>query len=514
VVEQYFKADRLSAGTTNLRRWQEEAIRVTLPRIFDEPILIEACPGAGKTHFGLEVAYRLLASGQISRVLVIVPSLAIADGWMRSASRADRFAPTVPLLGPRSWRPVDPIGDRWVGAVATYQSLFSASDMYLAHATDPGHRTLVVFDEIHHAGVESAWGIRAQESFAQYAEAILCLTGTPFRTDQDAIAFVPSEGGYATPHYRYGYGDAIRDQACRPVQFVHARGETVFRTEDGVTHTVSFDDDLTDAGERKRLRTALEVVTPGSIADVLLADANEYLLTLRRLGDPDAAGLVVCVDCDHADRVAGFMETYVLGTRPVVACSRLHDPSDPEPAHAIRSYRVGHDPWLVAVNMVSEGVDIRRLRAVVYLTNRLTLLSFRQIVGRVVRIDPSNVDDHGRVYIPADPSLVQMASAIAKEVELLPPPMTISTDKRTPSRIAIEDDGGHARTEFKAVASFGAQGGASDTFGREAGHELMRIATEYVKMKGLTNTDPASLALAASENTELHAALREAVDGG
>jgi superfamily II DNA or RNA helicase len=512
VVEQYFAADRLAAGTDDLRRWQHEALEVTIPRVLGEPILIEACPGAGKTHFGLEVAYRLLTSGRISRVLVIVPSLAIADGWLRSASRADRFAPTVPVLGPRSWRPVDQIGDRWVGVVATYQSLFSASDMYLAHATDPGHRTLVIFDEIHHAGVESGWGMRAQESFAQAAEGILCLTGTPFRTDRDPIVFVPSLGGSAEPHYRYGYGDAIRDEACRPVQFVHATGETVFRTEDGVTHTVAFDEGLTETGQRRRLRTALEVVNPGSIADTLLADANDYLLTLRRLGDPDAAGLVVCVDCDHADKVASFMERHVLGSRPVVACSRLHDPSDPVPAHAIRSYRKSHDPWLVAVNMVSEGVDIRRLRAVVYLTNRLTLLSFRQIVGRVVRTDPANVDDHGRVYIPADPSLLQMASAITKEVMLLPPPITISTDGH-PRAVRIRDDDGQSRSEFESIASFGDIGGARDTGGREAGHELMRIATEYVKMKRLTNTDPASLALAASENAELYEAMREAVEG-
>lgn len=129
-----------------------------MPTILEEPVLIEACPGAGKTHFGLEVAYQLIASGEISRVIVIVPSLAIADGWLASASRRDPFAPTLPLLGPRSWRPVDQIRSQWVGVVATYQSLFSATDMYLAHATDPGERTMVIFDEVHHAGVESGWG--------------------------------------------------------------------------------------------------------------------------------------------------------------------------------------------------------------------------------------------------------------------------------------------------------------------------------------------------------------------
>ena len=77
--------------------------------------------------------------------------------------------------------------------------------MFLAHATDPGHRTLVIFDEIHHAGIDSGWGTSAQEAFRESAAAILCLTGTPFRTSRDAIVFVPNDDGRAIPDYRYGY---------------------------------------------------------------------------------------------------------------------------------------------------------------------------------------------------------------------------------------------------------------------------------------------------------------------
>src|SRR5207249_559975 len=107
----------------------------------------------------------------------------------------------------------------WAGAVITYQSLFHLTEMFLAHTTDPGHRTLVIFDEVHHAGAEAAWGEAAQTAFASGARAILSLSGTPFRTNRDPIAFVPSEGGSAKPHYRYSYDDAIIDGACRPVQF-------------------------------------------------------------------------------------------------------------------------------------------------------------------------------------------------------------------------------------------------------------------------------------------------------
>src|SRR5262249_11062261 len=159
---------------------------VTLPQITDHPVLVEACPGAGKTRFGLEVAYQLITQGIVSRVLVFVPSLGISDGWLDAASAAAKASPTIPLLGPRNWSPVQPISSDWAGAVATYQGLFTSTEMFLAHATDPGHRTLVIFDEIHHAGVDSGWGKSAQEAFREAAAAILSLTGTPFRTNRDA----------------------------------------------------------------------------------------------------------------------------------------------------------------------------------------------------------------------------------------------------------------------------------------------------------------------------------------
>lgn len=499
VIEAFFDVDQMRAGDGVLRRWQEEALALSLDRIRHKPVLVEACPGAGKTRFGLEIAYRLLTSGFISRVIIIVPTLGIADGWQNAASRSISQAPNLPLHGPRDWRPVNPIGDKWVGAVVTYQSLFAATEVFLAHATDPGHRTLVIFDEVHHAGTDASWGESAQVAFAAGAKAILSLSGTPFRTAGDPIIFVPSEGGSARPDYRYSYDEAIRDRACRPVQFVEARGTTTFRTEDGEVHTVSFDEhDLTSTGERRRLRAALEWVEQGSIADKMLRDANQYLIGLRGRGDHDAGALVVCVDCDHAAAVAAHLET-LLGRRPTFACSRMHDENDPNPADAIRRFASSHDPWIVAVNMVSEGIDITRLRAVVYLTNRLTLLSFRQIVGRVVRTDPSNVDDHGRVYIPADSRLVEMARQVTDQVDLLPPPMVIVTDPSGPATVRIHDDNPTDRVSFETLGSVARQGNAFDTAGREAEAILIQCARLFIDREGLTGTDAESLAIMATE---------------
>jgi hypothetical protein len=117
--------------------------------------------------------------------------------------------------------------------------------------------------------------------------------------------------------------------------------------------------------------------------------------------------------------------------------------------------------------MISEGVDIRRLRVVVYLTNRMTLLSFRQIVGRVVRSDPANVDDQGRVYLPADRRLLEMAREITNEVDFLPPPMIIETDPPGERRVSVRGETGTERVEFEVLRTSGEQGGIFDTSGTE-----------------------------------------------
>ena len=53
--------------------------------------------------------------------------------------------------------------------------------------------------------------------------------------------------------------------------------------------------------------------------------------------------------------------------------------------------------WVVSVAMISEGVDIRRLRVLIYLPHSQTELSFRQAVGRVVRNNSKN--DMSRAYV-------------------------------------------------------------------------------------------------------------------
>ena len=66
--------------------------------------------------------------------------------------------------------------------------------------------------------------------------------------------------------------------------------------------------------------------------------------------------------------------------------------------------------------MVSEGVDIPRLRVGVYATAAKTPLIFRQIVGRFVRTIPGRGLDMSWLYLPADPVLRAHAADVENDL--------------------------------------------------------------------------------------------------
>jgi superfamily II DNA or RNA helicase len=486
----------VTPGTAPLRRWQEEALPAVLGAT--GPVLIDACPGAGKTRFALECAARLFAARAINRVLIVVPTTRLADQWVEAGAGTGGGA-VVPLA-PAGWRPTQPLFQRWAGAAFTYHALFAQTTMFEALTAEPGFSTLVIFDEIHHAAAERAWGIAAQQAFMTAATRVMSLSGTAFRT-KDPIVFIETTDGRSVADYTYSYRGALTDGVCRALRFAAIGGTATFQTPGGTIETVTFDDDLNERGESYRLRTVL--APTGDHLREMLRTADEELRRLRTAGAPDAGGLVVCVDCDHADQVARILHE-MTGTRPTVACSRLNDPDDPSPRPAIEAFDKGTSAWIVSVRMISEGVDIRRLRVLVYATNIITELSFRQITGRVNRSDPRNgADDFGLVVLPAEPRLLALAQRVLDEI---PPaqrgPLVIRDPADPPSSI----HGRRASGDFVPLASTGQLAMITDTSGRSAPADLVAAAKRYVEMSG-SAIPPFELALAAAHDEKLRGKL-------
>ncbi len=385
---------RLSVSrSVRLRPWQHAALERY--RATDRPdFLAVATPGAGKTTFAL-AAIRTALAERPARLVVVAPTAHLKVQWTQAASRMELH------LDP-AWTPeAGSLPTDMHGVVTSYQQVAASAPAIAPLARD----TLVILDEVHHAGDDRAWGDSLREAFGRSARR-LALSGTPFRSDTRAIPFVRYEALEAVPDYEYGYGDALRDgRVVRPIYFPRTGGQMEWQAPDGEVHEATFDDPLAAQLANQRLRTALSV--DGDWMPTVLGEAVARLDHLRR-HQPDAGGLVIAIDQDHARGIAALMERR-FRQRPVVVTS-----DDPDSSGRIARFAAADGPWLVAVRMVSEGVDIPRLRVGVYATVTTTDLFFRQAVGRFVRWVPGIRDQRAWLYIPDDPRLRLRASTIAE----------------------------------------------------------------------------------------------------
>ena len=383
------------ARTIRLRRWQKAALEAFHAR--DEiDFLAVATPGAGKTRFALAAARVSIAEGRSKRLIVVCPTQALKLQWAAGAEELD-------LHLEASWSALaDRLPDDQHGIVTTYQQVATS-----AQALKPlADGAFVVFDEVHHAGDERAWGESVRRAFGGAAER-LSLSGTPFRSDTQPIPFVRYRGEEAVPDYTYGYGDALHDRGVvRPVHFPRVDGQMEWIGADGSYASAAFDDALDRVRSRQRLRTALAV--EGEWLPEVLRQAHRALREARA-SHPRAGGLVIATDQTHARGIAGLMRRH-LGIDPVVVTS-----DDPTATERIRGFAESDAPWIVAVRMVSEGVDIPRLRVGVFATTTQTELFFRQAVGRLVRYTRGLGAQRAYLFIPADPTLRGHAERISEE---------------------------------------------------------------------------------------------------
>jgi hypothetical protein len=188
------------------------------------------------------------------------------------------------------------------------------------------------------------------------------------------------------------------------VYFPRINGFMEWIAPDGTGQAASFDDPLDRARAAQRLRTALSL--DGEWLATVLLQANERLTLLRR-HQPDAGGLVIAADQPHAQGIADLLR-YRCGVRATVAVS-----DDPLSSSRIARFAASSDPWIVAVRMVSEGVDIPRLRVGVYATTTTTELFFRQAVGRFVRWTPGVPRQKAYLFVPDDVRLRTWATQLA-----------------------------------------------------------------------------------------------------
>jgi len=392
--------DRAAWGTaTKLRAWQQQALEDYLARS-PRDYLTVATPGAGKTTFALRVAAELLERRVVDRIIVVAPTEHLKTQWADAAGRAGM--PLDPNYTGKKGR----TSTDYVGFVLTYAGV--ATNPLAYRVRTERSKTLVILDEIHHAGDALSWGDAIREAFDP-AVRRLALTGTPFRSDANPIPFVTYAGGddgvpRSVADYTYGYAHALADHVVRPVLFMAYSGEMRWRTRAGDEVAARLGEPLTKDMTAQALRTAL--APDGKWIPSVLSAADKRLSEVRR-HVPDAGAMVIATDQDSARAYAKLL-TSITGERPTVVLSDEKGASKKIAAFADSDLR-----WMVAVRMVSEGVDVPRLAVGVYATTTATPLFFAQAVGRFVRARRRG--ETASVFLPSVATLLGFAGEMETE---------------------------------------------------------------------------------------------------
>ena len=382
-----------------LRAWQSDALEAYLlrdPRDF----LTVATPGAGKTTYALRLAADLLDRRVVERVIVVAPTEHLKTQWAEAA--ASLGIPLDPgFSGARGTTSSD-----YLGIAVTYAGVAANSQLYRIRVED--RKTLVILDEVHHAGDSMSWGESVREAF-EPATRRLALTGTPFRSDINPSPFVsyaPGPDGVlrSAADYVYGYAEALRDHVVRPVMFLAYSGRMRWRTRAGDEVSAVLGADQAKDVTQQAWRTALD--PQGEWIPQVLRAADRRLSEVRK-HVPDAGGLVIASDQTKARAYAKQLEA-ITGRKPTVVLS-----DDPKSGSKIAQFAASTDRWMVAVRMVSEGVDVPRLMVGVYATSTSTPLYFAQAVGRFVRARRRG--ETASVFLPSVPSLLRLAGELEEE---------------------------------------------------------------------------------------------------
>ncbi|WP_081288248.1 DEAD/DEAH box helicase [Mycobacterium asiaticum] len=379
-----------------LRGWQRRALVKYLgtePRDF----LAVATPGSGKTAFALRIAGELMGHRAVEQLTVVVPTEHLKIQWAQAAGRQGlaldpKFSNSNPQTSPE-----------YHGVVVTYAQVAAHPSLHRVRTEQ--RKTLVIFDEIHHGGDAKTWGDAIREAFSD-ATRRLALTGTPFRSDDSPIPFVsyePDGEGQmrSQADHTYGYAEALADGVVRPVVFMAYSGQARWRDSAGEEHEARLGEPLSAEQTARAWRTALDPA--GEWMPAVITAADQRLRQLRE-HVPDAGGMIIASDRTAARAYATLLKK-LTGEAPTVVLS-----DDPGSSARISEFAASDTRWLVAVRMVSEGVDVPRLSVGIYATSASTPLFFAQAIGRFVR--SRRPGETASIFLPSVPNLLQLASEL------------------------------------------------------------------------------------------------------
>jgi len=286
-------------------------------------------------------------------------------------------------------------------------------------------------------------------------------------------------------------------------------GPMRWRTKAGDEIAASLNDPLTADVTAQAWRTALDPA--GEWISSVLRSANLRLDEVRR-HLPDAAGLVIATNQNQARAYARVL-AQLTGEKPTLVLS-----DDAGSSRRIEDFRDGEARWLVAVRMVSEGVDVPRLAVGVYATATATPLFFAQAVGRFVRARRRG--ELATVFLPTVPTLLAHAAMLERERDHVLPIPSSSDDLWSPEENLLAEANREQGTldadedQYKALESeavFDHVMFDSQAYGMHAA-PMSADEQDYLGLPGLLEPDQVSRLF--SERQRRQMARRDRLDRG
>lgn len=461
-----------------LHNWQIEFIsrfvdsakeQLANPPQHKQAFILNAFPGSGKTWAQLIVLKYLYAESFIDFIIVCVPSDKLRDDFAEQALNVFGLN----FYAKRGMK-VNP--DTHQGCVITYAQLNNPVTVETINMWCEQKKVAVSADEMHHLGMGKKWGPNFYKAFS-LSSVRLMTSGTPFRSDGDRIPwarYLPNGGlDLSSPHaYSYSYGkgrwnekhSALSDGVVRDVVFhpwdgevswsMEIHGEEIFFCHRLSDNLDEIYDGIYSPGLIKKLKGVRRkfCIECGSLrypngteyVRSQIQEAHEKLMSIRDGSHPHAGGLIVCEHQTHANSIAKVV-TEVTKTNPVVVHGEAGDYKTKLKAFQVDT-SPSREPWLIAVKMVTEGVDVKHLRVGVFMTIETAPLFWTQVLGRVLRIDrkaPKDSQiahfyqyDDGVDLVDGEPQSVRLryfAESINEEKEFtINPPQLCQTCQQDP----------------------------------------------------------------------------------
>ena len=402
-----------------LRSWQEECVFTAVEHFkhTSKHFLCLATPGAGKTIMAAELAASLHESKLIDFILCFSPSINVAH------SIRDRFSQRL------NCRFDGVIGA--LGCSYTYQSLLFFNDDFWQIMNN--HRVLDIFDEIHHCSgstIENAnaWGEEIILKIQSQAAYTLALTGTPWRSDKAPIAlsnYIEPDGAIQCD-FVYGLSEAVRDDVCRNPKIVLIDNEKLTVTQENKVSKVfsSFQALLDDPS------VSYQAIITNDTAIRYALNLSCSKLSEIRCMNPNAAGLIVASSVEHAEYIMNILQIEFKQSAILVTYKQ------PDAQYLIDQFRHSDTEWIVSVNMISQGIDLPRLQVCCHLSHVKTELYFRQVLGRILRMNQAQ-NTNAWLYTFAEPLLSEFALRIQQEIPDVK--VLMDDDIRKPSKFKVSN---------------------------------------------------------------------------